>query len=201
MDISVNKHSSIRIGNIYIDPFKISEASNEARYVFITHSHYDHFSIEDIEKVLNEDTIFVCTSDVSEKIKKVYSNKIIVVEPNKTYVNDEINFSTFPSYNITKKFHPRSNGWVGYVINIEGIRYAILGDSDVTDEVKTIKCDVLFVPIGGTYTMSAKEANEITCILKPSLVIPVHYNDIVGSKEDEKEFLKGLNGINYKIYL
>lgn len=201
MDINVNRHSSIRIENIYVDPFKIDEVSKDARYIFITHSHYDHLSFEDIDKIVNDRTIFVATRDVINEIEKKYDNDVFVVEVNKEYELKDVSFSTFPSYNKNKKFHPLSNGWVGYIINVNGIKYAILGDSDLTEEAKLIKCDVLFVPIGGTYTMNAKEASDLVNIIKPNLVIPVHYNDIVGNKEDEKQFLKGLKKVNYKLFL
>jgi L-ascorbate metabolism protein UlaG (beta-lactamase superfamily) len=202
MDINVNYHSSIRIGNVYIDPFKIKEQRNDARYIFITHSHYDHYSPLDIAKVVNAKTIFVCTKDVEEEIKKEYSNEILVVGPNLNYSFGDISFKTFSSFNIDKKYHPLENGWVGYVVEIEGVKYAVLGDSDLTDDVKNIRCDVLFVPIGGVYTMTAREAGELTNIINPKLVIPVHYNGIVGTKDDEKEFLKELNDcIKYKLYV
>ena len=200
-NINVNYHSSIRINDIYVDPFGIKESRNDARIIFITHSHYDHFSISDIDKIVNESTIFVCTCDVKLELEKYYKNKIIEVKPNESYELEGVKFLTFPSYNINKKFHPKSNNWVGYIIEIEGISYAILGDSDLTEEVKEIKCDVLFVPIGGTYTMDSKEASELVNIIKPNLVIPVHYNGIVGNKDDEREFLNNLKDVRYKIYL
>lgn len=201
MDINVNYHSSIRIGNIYVDPLNIKEESRNAKIIFITHSHYDHLSIEDIKKIVMEDTVFVCTKDVKEELMKSFHNEIVEVVANDAYRIGNVSFNTVPSYNINKKFHPRNNNWVGYVIEVNNIKYAILGDSDLTSEVKSIKCDVLFVPIGGTYTMNAIEASELTNIIKPKLVIPVHYNGIVGSKEDEKEFIERLNNIEYKIYL
>ena len=124
------------------------------------------------------------------------------MEANNSYKFGDISFSTFPSYNISKQFHPRSNGWVGYVIYADDVIYWIIGDSDLTEEVKEIKCDVLFVPIGGTYTMNCIEASELTNIINPKIVIPVHYNGIVGTKEDEKRFLSCLNsGIEAKIYV
>lgn len=201
MDINVNKHSSIRIGNIYVDPFKMDEVKGDAKCIFITHSHYDHLSIDDIDKIVNDGTVFIGTSDVALEINKKYVNKCLVVEPNKEYKVGDVSFETFHSYNINKKFHPFHNRWVGYVINVNGIRYAILGDSDLTEEVRKIKCDVLFIPIGGTYTMNAKEAAEAANIIKPKLVVPVHYNDIVGGKNDEEEFLNGLKDINVKLFL
>ena len=202
MDINVNYHSSIRIKNIYVDPYNINENSNDASYVFITHSHYDHFSINDIKRVINDDSVFVCTVDVEKELKKIFDNKIIGVEPNCDYEVGNIKFSTFPSYNINKKFHPKNNDWVGYIIEIDNVKYAILGDSDLTDEVKKIKCDVLFVPIGGTYTMNAIEASELTNIIRPSLVIPVHYNGIVGSKDDEGKFLSKIDSsIRYMLFV
>lgn len=200
MNINVNYHSSIRIEDIYVDPFNVKEGN--AKYVFITHSHYDHYSFDDIKRIVNEATVFVCTKDVYEDLKNKVNNEILVVEPNKNYCLDNLEFKTIASYNMNKKFHPKDNGWVGYIIEVNNLKYAILGDSDLTEDVKNVKCDVLFVPIGGTYTMNAREASELTNIINPKLVVPVHYNGIVGSKKDEEDFLSGLNKeIECKIYL
>lgn len=201
MDINVNKHSSIRIGDIYVDPFKIEGVRGDAKYIFITHPHYDHLSIEDIDKIVNGETVFVGPRDVIFELNKRYNNSCLIVEPGKEYKINDFVFETFPSYNINKKFHPFSNGWVGYVIEVNGVKYTILGDCDLTNEIKSIRCDVLFVPIGGTYTMNAKEASELTNIIRPKLVIPVHYNDVVGGKSDEEEFLRGIKDIACKVFL
>ena len=51
MKISINAHSSIRVESdkiIYFDPFQIKEENHDADIIFITHDHFDHFSIEDI---------------------------------------------------------------------------------------------------------------------------------------------------------
>ena len=69
----------------------------------------------------------------------------------------------------------------------------ICGDSDVTKELKKMSADVLFVPIGGTYTMDAKEAATLTNLMKPKLVVPMHYGEVVGGKEVEKIFLDNLS--------
>lgn len=193
-NLSVNCHSSICInGNIYVDPFKINTKLNNAKIVFITHSHYDHLDMGSIKNVINNQTIIVCTADSAKMLEEEnINNQIVVVEPNKSYKVEDIKFSTFPAYNVGHH-HFLSLGFVGYTIVLNGVSYTICGDTDATEELKKIKTDVLFVPIGGTYTMNALEAANLTNIIKPKLVVPVHYNCIVGSKEDEKVFVQNVD--------
>ncbi len=206
-NIEVLCHSSIRMNNekrIYVDPFHIEENYQDADIILITHSHYDHFSEEDIEKVRKADTKIYVTEDYVENARQlVFSeNKIIGVKPNQTYYEGNIEINTVPAYNVNKQFHPKENNWVGYILKIDGISYYIAGDTDITEENKKIKCDVAFVPVGGTYTMTAKEAAEIVNIIKPKVAIPIHYGDIVGTKEDATTFVNNLeNGIESKILI
>ena len=195
MNFKVLTHSSIVLDdNIYIDPFEIQNETHNAKVVFITHSHYDHFSLEDINKVKNENTWFVSTKEVIDEIIKNYNtNNIIIVEPNKTYEVCEISFSTFGAYNVNKKFHPKQNNWVGYNINLENKNYAILGDTDENEDNLKIKCDVLFVPVGGTFTMNAVEAANFTNKIKPKIAVPTHYGTVVGSLQDADIFKEKLN--------
>lgn len=195
-------HSSIMIGDeIFVDPYKIT-GEYKAKYIFITHAHYDHYSPEDIDKIVCDDTIFIAPMDVAQEIKKTYKNKMVAVQPNQEFLLDGIRVETFPSYNVNKQFHKKEYGWVGYKITYKNISYAILGDCDINEDNKKIKCDCLFVPIGGTFTMDGKEGAELTNIIKPKLVIPSHYNAIVGTKQNEEEFISYLDkDINYEIYI
>lgn len=56
-----------------------------------------------------------------------------------------------------------------------------------------VKCDVAFIPIGGTYTMDYKEATTLVNKIKPKIVVPIHYGSIIGTKEDAIEFQKLLD--------
>lgn len=194
-NIEVLCHSSIKINKgkvIYIDPFKIDKNYNDADIIFITHDHYDHYSKEDIEKVRKDSTIVVATKDVIDKLLEDGFNqdKVKIVYPNNLYMLDKINFETIPAYNTNKQFHPKENGWVGYILEIEGIKYYIAGDTDITEENRKVKCDVAFVPVGGTYTMDFKEAAELVNEIKPKIAVPTHYGSIVGTKQDGPEFIK-----------
>ena len=73
-NIEVLCHSSIRINKekvIYIDPFKINKKYNDADIIMITHDHYDHYSEEDIEKVMKLDTIIVIPVSLSRKVEEM----------------------------------------------------------------------------------------------------------------------------------
>lgn len=196
--IEVLCHSSIKITGtkiIYIDPFKIKENYQNADYIFCTHSHYDHFSEEDINKVKKEYTKIVITNDLEEKTLNLGFKKenITIVEPNNKYKIDKIEIETIPSYNILKQFHPKENNWVGYILKIDEIKYYIAGDTDFTEENQKVKCDMAFLPVGGTYTMNSEEAAKLANIINPKIVVPVHYGCIVGTKKDAEDFRTRLN--------
>lgn len=196
--IEVLCHSSIRFGRgkvIYFDPFKIEGNYNDADVIFITHDHYDHYSEEDIDKIVKEDTIIVVPEDLKTKLlKKGWKEEnIITVRPNESYTVKNIEFKTIPAYNVNKQFHPKENAWVGYLLEIEGVTYYIAGDTDITEENKKIKCDVAFVPVGGTYTMDYTEASELINEIKPKVAVPTHYGSIVGSKKEGDKFSKLVN--------
>ena len=197
-NIEVLCHSSIKINKgkvIYIDPFRITKNYNDADIIFITHDHYDHYSEEDIDKIKKQDTIIVAPKKLFTKIleKGFEKDNIITVEPNKKYNVKGINFETIPAYNINKQFHPKENAWVGYIIELEGVKYYIAGDTDITPKNKEVKCDVAFVPVGGTFTMNYKEAAELVNEIKPKIAIPIHYGSIVGTEQDAIDFSKLLN--------
>ena len=198
-NINVLCHSAIRleIDNkiIYIDPYSLTSNANDADLIFITHDHYDHFSIEDIKKVEKSNTIFIIPESMLENAIKsgIKENRIIKIKPNQNYKYENLKIETIPAYNVNKKFHPKENNWVGYLIEYNNVVYYIAGDTDITNENKKVKCDIAFVPIGGTYTMNYKEAAKLINEIKPKFVVPIHYGKIVGTKQDALNFEKLLN--------
>ncbi len=202
--IKINCHSSICIDDkYYFDPFNITEDKHNAEIIFITHSHFDHLDLSSIRKIIKSDTVIVCTKDSEEILKKEISNKIIVVKPNEEGMVKNIQFKTFPAYNIGHH-HFKELGYVGYTVKIYDLNYTVCGDTDATEELKRVKTDVLLVPIGGTYTMNPREAGELVNIIKPKLAIPMHYAYISGTlgKEAEIDFKKVVDkNIDIKILI
>jgi len=179
-------HSSVRIDGqkvIYIDPWKLKDPK-KADLILISHNHYDHLSPEDVRKVQKEDTVIVTTQDSAANL----SGDIRIVKPGDVVQVGEILVEAVPSYNTDKAFHPRENDWLGFVVTVMGKRIYYCGDTDLIPEMETIHADIMLVPVGGTYTMTADQAARAVNIIRPEVAIPIHYDDIVGSAEDARRF-------------
>ena len=191
--LCVNTHSSIRIQTekavVYLDPFRLETAPHDADVVFFTHEHFDHFSPEDVKKVLNEDTVFVMPVGMEKAAAKVVqAHCVLSVAPGGSGSVKGLDFEAVAAYNPKKRFHPKKQGWVGYVLTVDGQRVYVAGDTDVTPEAEAVRCDVALLPIGGTYTMNAAEAAALANKLRPELVIPIHYGSVAGDPEDFSAF-------------
>lgn len=180
--IFVNTRSSIKITGtktIYFDPLDIDGTPHDADMVFVTHVHYDHFSPEDIKKVLKKDTQIIVPSVMLDMVvEKEFPLQIVHgIRPLQTLNCDGVKCQGIPAYNIDKPFHPKSNDWLGYLIELDGKTYYVMGDTDATLEATLVNADVVFIPIGGKYTMDATEAAEFINEKQPGLVVPIHYGD------------------------
>lgn len=206
--IYVLKHNSIKIEKnvtIYIDPFQIDIPKHDADIILCTHSHYDHFSPEDIKKVANESTVIVTTEDCKNEADKIgfIEENIYYTKPYDEFEYEGIKISSIPAYNKNKEFHPKNKNWVGYILDIKGTKYYIAGDTDATKEASQVECDVAFLPVGGTYTMDYIEAADLARKIQPEYVIPTHYGSIVGEPEDGMQFKSLIDGkeIKCEIYI
>ncbi len=185
MKIEVLYHASIKLTGekvIYIDPYHIEEEYHDADFILITHDHFDHYETESIEKVRKPSTKIIVPTILKQKPND------LVVEPGNHYELDGLSFETIRAYNLEKPFHPIDKNYVGYLLHLDKKTYYIMGDTDRTPETDKVKTDVCFVPIGGTYTMDAKEAASYINETKPSLAIPIHYGSVVGEKKDAETF-------------
>jgi len=174
---------------IYFDPFEIA-GGPPADLILISHDHFDHCSPDDVKKIHAKGTIIVTEADSAKK----FSGQVEVLKPGETKTIQGIPIETVPAYNTNKDFHPKMKGWLGFIVTLDGVRLYHPGDTDFIPEMKTIRADIAFLPVSGTYVMTAKEAVEAAKVLKPQIAVPIHYGAIVGSDEDAKEFKELLKG-------
>jgi L-ascorbate metabolism protein UlaG (beta-lactamase superfamily) len=190
---------------IYIDPFQINEEpsfDDKADILLITHEHFDHCSPEDIRKVRRSDSITLipesCSLEFRGDTRRVAEGDIVAEGLEIKGIRIEV----VPAYNLNKPYHPRGFG-VGYVVELGRIRIYHAGDCDFFPEMKSVKADVAFLPIGGTYTMDEEEAASAVVVISPKVAIPMHYGRLEGlngNPEKFKTFVQGKNsGINVVI--
>lgn len=75
-------------------------------------------------------------------------------------LENSISVETVAAYNVGKPFHAKENNWLGYLVEMDGVRYFVAGDTDPNEDNNNVKCDVALVPIGGGYTMDKKPAAD-----------------------------------------
>ncbi len=176
---------------IYIDPFNIS-SGDKADMILITHDHHDHCDPTSIARIQKKYSLMIAPKACEDKLR---GGDVRLVKEGDTFLEMGIEIKAVPAYNNDKDFHPRGEG-VGYVLKFNDKKVYHAGDTDLIPEMKKLlskplgPIDVALLPVGGTYTMDAREAAEAVDAIKPKNAIPMHYGSIVGSMEDSETFEK-----------
>jgi L-ascorbate metabolism protein UlaG (beta-lactamase superfamily) len=185
-------HDSFRIDaskTIYLDPYQISSGP-KADLILITHEHFDHCSPDDVAKIQHPGTVIVTEKDSAKRL----TGDLRVIRPGESLVVDEVKIEAVPSYNTDKDFHPKKRAWLGFIMEIQGVRVFHAGDTDFIPEMSGFNVDIALLPVSGTYVMTADQAVEAALAINPKLAIPMHYGAIVGSDQDAINFKKALEG-------
>jgi L-ascorbate metabolism protein UlaG (beta-lactamase superfamily) len=182
-------HASFRVDGskvIYFDPWKLSKDPKKADIILITHEHFDHYSLEDIKEVSSQNTVIVGPEEITRplSLSRPVCKEIKTVSWGENIEVSGIKISAVASHNTNKQFHPKASGKLGYIVFIDGVKIYHAGDTDFIPEMKNFACDIALLPVSGTYVMTASEAAEAALAIKPKVVIPMHYGDIVGGIKD-----------------
>lgn len=140
------------------DPFDksigLKPYQGQADVVTISHHHRDHDSVKAIKG-----TPFIIDGAGEYDVKGI---SIIGI----------------PTYHDDKSGEKRGGNTV-YVYEIEGMRICHLGDLGhmlSNSELEKIgQVDILFIPVGGVYTIDGERADEIINLIEPKIVVPMHY--------------------------
>lgn len=201
-------HDGFRISDgtktIYIDPYQLGKAQhekNDADIVFISHNHFDHLSLDDLRHVIGKKTSIVAAKECLDQLKAARAAEVLGVAPGDKVTVQGMPVEILAAYNTNKKFHPKEDNKVGFVITINGIRIYHTGDADDIPEMIAAKPDIALVPVSGTYVMTAEEAaRAVNEKIKPKkMAIPMHYGSIVGSEQDAKKFKQLVSACSVQI--
>lgn len=188
---------------IAIDPYNISDSAagkGKVDIILITHSHYDHCSVKDIEKLVdkNKGCVVVCTADSQSKIVKVEGAKIEVIEAGDKMElsGGGVKIEAIVAYNKYREYHPKSEGWVGYLLKIGSVILYHAGDTDFIPEMKKLSGYgkhgnefVALLPVSGKFVMNAEQAADAASVISPDFAVPMHYGaGVAGTLEDAQKF-------------
>jgi len=185
-------HDGFRIDagkTIYFDPYEITSGP-KGDLILITHEHFDHCSPDDVAKIQHAGSVIVTDKDSAPKL----SGDVRVISVGESLTIDDVTIQAVPAYNTNKDFHPKSKGWLGFIVEIDGVKVYHAGDTDFIPEMKNFDVDIALLPVSGTYVMTADEAVAAALAIQPKIAIPMHYGAIVGAENDATRFKQALAG-------
>jgi L-ascorbate metabolism protein UlaG (beta-lactamase superfamily) len=181
---------------IYIDPTGITTSPADADFILLTHNHGDHQSVAVINRLIKPGTVIVSSPPGVPALQTgVTGVTIQAVTPGAKFKLGDIEVETVPMYNIVKNNHPRAMNFVGYVVNVGGVKIYHAGDTERFPEMKTFAADVAMLPLGQTFTMnSVQEAVDSALDVKARIAIPIHWGNAEGTLADANFFVSQLSG-------
>jgi L-ascorbate metabolism protein UlaG (beta-lactamase superfamily) len=200
--VTLFKHASLALEynglHIYIDPVRQYAKYGKlpkADVVVVTHSHYDHFDLDAIGKLMKSDTVVVCDKVSAESFD---FNCVTMLPGASSTPVEGVMIDAVPAYNITEghlDFHPKAREDCGYIITLGGSRFYIAGDTENNEDVKAVTdIDVAFLPVNQPYTMTVEQAVDAVKAIKPAIFYPYHYGE-VDEKTDVDLLVRELDGI------
>lgn len=182
------------VGVIYVDP--VGEASAYSAFpkpdlILITHEHGDHYKEETLNAIVADGTRMITNPAVMAKLSDNLKAIASEVANGGTAEFGGMNIDAIPAYNTTeerKNFHPQGRD-NGYVLNFDGFRLYVSGDTEDIPEMRALEnIDLAFVCMNLPFTMDAKAAASAVAEFAPKTVYPYHYRGRDGGTQDPNEF-------------
>lgn len=180
---------------IYIDPTGITTTPADADFIFLTHNHGDHQSTASMNRLRKPSTVFISSPPGVPALMTAFPGATIhAVTPGDKLTLGGITADMVPMYNVVRNNHLRAMNFVGYVLNIGGVRVYHAGDTERFPEMKTFTTDVAMLPLGQTFTMiNVQDAVDAALDVKARIAIPIHWGNAEGTRADAEFFVAQLS--------
>jgi L-ascorbate metabolism protein UlaG (beta-lactamase superfamily) len=155
---------------IYINPWRVARSAQQPDVILISHDHYDHCSLADIEKLRGPQTRVVGNEKVAQEI-----SDCIVVRPWQSLTVDRACIKAIPAYSPHDWRHPLSDGGLGFVISIKLYDIYYAGDTQIIPDMERLRPDIAILPIDGRGTMTVEDAVQAVRLMRPRWVIPSNW--------------------------
>lgn len=166
---------------LYVDPVgdpSLYANEKEPGIIFLTDIHGDHLSTTTLEALATDQTQLIVPQAVADQLPPSLLEKSLVLANGETTSQRGFSIEAMPMYNIPESeeaYHTKGRG-NGYIIEREGVRVYIAGDTGPTPEMQLVQdIDIAFVPMNLPYTMSVEEAAQAVGAFAPKRVYPYHY--------------------------
>ena len=184
---------------IYVDPVLLpTTTAADADFILITHNHGDHQEFASINRIRKANTvIYSSPPGVPALTTNLAGVTINAVTPGQKFTLGGVEVETVPMYNLVRPNpgHPRVMNFVGYVLNIGGVRVYAAGDTERVPEMKTFSADIALLPLGQTFTMiNVQDAADAARDVRARVAIPYHYGRGEGTVADAATFASLLSG-------
>jgi L-ascorbate metabolism protein UlaG (beta-lactamase superfamily) len=166
---------------VFFDPWRVPASAGPADLILITHPHGDHYDRKAIDGLRRDSTVIVLPRSCAGEGQ-------VAAAAGETVRVGKVGITAVAAYNLTKRFHPKSGNWLGYVVEIDGVRLYHAGDTDPIPEMKDLRPDIALVPIGGMFAMNVREGAQAVSLLGAALSIPMHYNMMLGGRKAGARF-------------
>lgn len=171
---------------LYFDPFEVADGLPRADAVFLTHSHYDHCSPEDVAKVAGPETVLVGPPDA---LAKFPGARAVPLGWGDAATVCGVPVTAMPAYTLHKPHHGKEKKWLGFLLELDGVRVYNAGDMDAVHELAEFSPDIAFLPVDNLFTLSPEEAVKAALRLKPKIAVPIHFGSVCGRRADAGHFI------------
>lgn len=170
---------------IYINPWRVARHTFHADVILVSHNHYDHCSLADIDKLRGPETVVIGNDLVAREIPGCK-----VLRPWQSIAIDRASIKAIPAYSPKSWQHPPEDGGLGFIISLNYFDIYYAGDTQIIPEMDGIRPDIAILPIDGNGTLTMSEAVEVVKKMRPRWVLPSNWGPLTegASEHDAAQF-------------